>query len=352
METRRFPRGLECSKRIESSHSDFGSIAPSASLLVPHLLQALRTRRTAGFHDSLDCQGPIQPTVLILGFSETPTTDRYRYRYTTKRVSSDISNGGTALSQILPSLDSKLFTLQNESFPASPFSSAFFLPSLTDADDLSFLRPSLKAIPINNFITGAASTFVFSKDSHTQAFRKIEQRMAGRRNAVLNAWMTICLGRRDAVVCKNPMDSILSDLTQTSLAGKDSAPNSSDIPVPVVILDELHKRTGIPLPVFLDRIACIALGLSPSQPSSPTVPIQVTPAVVSRACQLFIKNFQARSDWTKAVMGDEDKEKNESEGNEKTADLTVQKLREANDLNFYEEKLLTCIVDCGKHLVF
>ena len=54
---------------------DFGSIAPSASLLVPYLLQALRTRRNARFRkDSFDRKGPIQPTVLILGFSETPNT--------------------------------------------------------------------------------------------------------------------------------------------------------------------------------------------------------------------------------------------------------------------------------------
>ena len=112
---------------------DFGSIAPSASLLVPYLLQALRTRRNARFRkDSFDREGPIQPTVLILGFSETPNTrpdksflsyHRFRnsrYKNGTKHVSNDLSNGGAALIRILPPLDSKLFTLKNETFPHLP----------------------------------------------------------------------------------------------------------------------------------------------------------------------------------------------------------------------------------------
>jgi hypothetical protein len=52
---------------------DFGGIALSAEPLVPYLLQALRTRRTARFDKgSVDCERPVQPTVLILGFAETP----------------------------------------------------------------------------------------------------------------------------------------------------------------------------------------------------------------------------------------------------------------------------------------
>ena len=115
------------------------------------------------------------------------------YRGDTDRVSKDVSNGGTALIQ--PPLGSKLFTLKNETFPASVFCT-FFLPSLTNTEELS-LWPAIKAPPIKHFMSGAAAIFVFPVDSHTEEFRNIDQRM--RSQAVRNAWMTLCLGRRGAV---------------------------------------------------------------------------------------------------------------------------------------------------------
>jgi hypothetical protein len=337
---------------------DFGSVAASASLLVPYLLQALRTRRNARFRkDSFDREGPIQPTVLILGFSETPNTRpdelpdesflfcglfrNSRYKNGTKHVSNDLSNGGAALVRILPPLDSKLFTLKNETFPASAFSSAFFLPSLTDVEELSIQRPAIKASPIKHLMSGAAAIFIFPVDSHTEEFRHIEQSMArSRSQAVRNAWMTICLGRRGAVVCEKPLDSISSNHIQTD---EQSTPNSSaHSTLPQIdFLDKLRKRTGILHPVSLDRIASIAIGLSSAGSSAPTTAIQVTPALLSRSCQLFVKNLQARSDWTKTVMGHKEHEKEE-------VDPIVQKVKEATDLNEYERNLLNCIVDGGK----
>jgi hypothetical protein len=133
--------------------------------------------------------------------------------------------------------------LKNETFPASVFSSAFFLPSLTNAGELSIQRPAIKAPPIKHFMSGAAAMFVFPVDSHTEEFRNMEQRMAcSRSQAVRNAWMTVCLGRRGAVVCGKPLDSISSDHIQTD---EQSTPNSSDILAPIDFLDELHKRTGL-----------------------------------------------------------------------------------------------------------
>jgi hypothetical protein len=380
---------------------DFGSIAPSASLLVPYLLQALHTRRTARFRkDSPDREGPLQPTVLIFGFSNPPRS-RYRgypegayggypvspyrgyprspYRGATQsgnrgytdRVSKDFSSGGSALLRILPPLDSKLFILKNETFPVSVFSSAFLLPSLTNADELSIespapffspicppsptgsetRRPVIKTPPVDPFMSGAAAIFVFPVDSHTEEFRNIEQRLASsRRQAVRNTWMTLCLGRRGAVVCGNPLDLISSDHIRT---GEQSAPKSSDIVAPVDFLDDLQKRTGVLPPVSLDRISVIALGLSPLGSSSA---IQVTPALVSRAYQLFVENLQARSDWTKTVIEHEDEgSEDESEDGderqqqkEQTTEPIVQKVKQAKDLNHYERQLLNCIVDGGK----
>ena len=91
---------------------DFGSIASSASLIIPYLLQALRTHHTARFQKySPSREGPLQPTVLIFGFSETPNArpeeeDESFMRYSPfrrrdkghrdpDRVLKNVSNGGT-----------------------------------------------------------------------------------------------------------------------------------------------------------------------------------------------------------------------------------------------------------------
>jgi hypothetical protein len=379
---------------------DFGSIAPSASLLIPYLLQALHTRRTARFQkDSPDREGPLQPTVLIFGFSSPPRSRGYpvgayggypespyggypgspyrgatqsRHRGYKDRVAKDFSSGGSALLRILPPLDSKLFILKDETFPVSVFSSAFLLPSLTNAEELSIQlpapffspicppsptgseirRPAMKTPPVDPFMSGAAAIFVFPVDSHTDEFRNIEQRLAcSRRQAVRNAWMTLCLGRRGAVVCEKPLDLISSDHIRTD---EQSAPNSSDILAPVDFLDDLQKRTGLLTPVSLDRISVIALGLSPPGSSSA---IHVTPALVSRACQLFVENLQARSDWTKTVIehedegsedDDDDDDDERQQQKEQATEPIVQKVKQAKDLNHYEKQLLNCIVDGGK----
>jgi hypothetical protein len=56
----------------------------------------------------------------------------------------------------------------------------------------------------------------------------------------------------------------------------------------------------IPLPVILDRIATIALGLSP-QVSGSMGAIRVTPTALSGAYKVFVENWKTHSDWLKAV---------------------------------------------------
>ena len=111
--------------------------------------------------------------------------------------------------------------------------------------------------------------------------------------------------------------------------------------------------TSLQLLLRLRSIYCTeedTLGLS-SGSSAPTTAIQVTPALLSRSRQLFVKNLQARSDWTKTVMGHREHEKEEVEDEDErqqAADPMVQKVKEATDLNKYERKLLNCIVNGGK----
>jgi len=68
-----------------------------------------------------------------------PKEDKSRFRSrdggNTDHISKDFSNGGTALIQIIPPLNSKLFIIINETFPASLSSSAFFLPSLINSQE-------------------------------------------------------------------------------------------------------------------------------------------------------------------------------------------------------------------------
>src|ERR1700691_2596970 len=109
---------------------DFGGIASSASVLVPYLLQALQTRRTAkSDKGSPDCTGPFQPTALVLGFSEPPNTrpeinddssmllDCECDICTGKKGFAAGNQPGMDPAEILPSLDNKLFALKNRTFP-------------------------------------------------------------------------------------------------------------------------------------------------------------------------------------------------------------------------------------------
>ena len=50
-------------------------MAPSFMPLLPYLSKALRGRCTAQFNETCNSPLPIQPTLLILGFSETPKNE-------------------------------------------------------------------------------------------------------------------------------------------------------------------------------------------------------------------------------------------------------------------------------------
>ena len=384
VDIRREPDALQGkSSTIEQTKSriiymrDFGRIAPSAMPLVPYLLQALRTRRTSTF-GSLDCERPFQPTVLILGFAETnagPKGDcddddpdmykcccricRSRREVNAQHIPLEFAKGGAAL---LPSLDNKRFTLRKEPLPwlLSPLSATFFLKSLADPGELrtntSPPNPNVtsksKSTPLDDLTSIAISLSVFPKESSSDGFWQVEQHMEWRRRQeVQNAWMVVCLGRRGAVTSENPLGSIQDHDITTSAAAEEHTPHPQDMPKAVALLDGLCKRTGILLPVALDRIAAIALGLSLSQPSGLEATVEVTPTAISRAYQLFIENWQARSDWMKIVNKNKKEIEKKVDGGKEgdtLLDPIVKKVKESQDLNSYERELLGCIVDGGQ----
>lgn len=346
---------------------DFGGIALSAEPLVPYLLQALRTRRTARFDKgSVDCEKPVQPTVLILGFAETPKDNNdydlgcdcviCRDKMPRSRSVRGFSEGGAALRQILPSLGNKLSTIENVLSPSSsPFSTTFFLTALANpqagkniTSELDFLleleredSPAVESssTPFNDCF----SISIFPKDSHTSEFRKIEQRMSReRRHDIQSAWMMVCLRHRGAVVCENPLDSMEGG---ASVAGMEHTANLLDV---ATLSNGLRD---IPLPVVLDRIATIALGLSP-QVSGSTGATRVTPTALSGAYKVFVENWKTRSDWLKAVKKTQKKvdklgrDCNEDEKKvEGKKSPEIEKVKQAEDLSSYEKRLLSCIVD-------
>lgn len=294
---------------------DFGSIAPSAFPFISYLMRALHARRIAEVDKGLpECDRSFRPTILILGFANSkpkgdnahsPWNSRPSYNAhdkVAKNIFRGFSENGEALTQILPTLDNKLFTLGNVQFPVSPFSSTFFLKSLVDIGHLNAHHIALKANTMNIILT-SLNLSVFPKDSHTDEFRQVEQRMAcSRRQAVRNGWITVCLRGRGAIVYESPLGSIEIDGFQMSAVGEKHPANPPGIPKVVGFLDVFHEHTGFLLPVALDQIAIIALGFSPPPESyKSTAANLVTPAAVSRACRLFIENWRARSDWFKGV---------------------------------------------------
>ena len=346
---------------------DFGGIALSAEPLVPYLLQALRTRRTARFDKGLvDCDMPVQPTVLILGFAETPKDNNdydlgcdcviCRDKIPRSRSAQGFSEGGAALRKILPSLGNKLSTIENVLSPSSsPFSTTFFLTSLanpagknitSELDFLLELEPEDSPAAESNFTSfnDCFSISIFPKDSHTDEFREIEQRMSReRRHDIQSAWMMVCLRHRGAVVCENSLDSMEGG---ASVASMEHTTHLLDV---ATLSDGLRD---IPLPVVLDRIATIALGLSP-QVSGSTAATRVTPTALSRAYKLFVENWKTRSDWLKAVKKKQKKvdelgrdgNKDEKQVEGKKSCEIVEKVKQAEDLSSYEKRLLSCIVD-------
>ena len=344
---------------------DFGGIALSAEALFPYLLQALHTRRTARFDKgSVDCERPVQPTVLILGFAETPKDNKdldlgcdcsiCRGRDDMPRSSSarGFSEGGAALRRILPSLGNKLSTIENVFSPSSsPFSTTFFLTALANPGEKKFASEIDRILGLEREDSPTAesnstplndcfSISIFPKDSHTSEFRKIEQRMSReRKHDIHSAWMTVCLRHRGAVVCENPLDSM------------EGGASTADMEQTANLLDVATLPNGlrdIPLPVVLDRIATIALGLSP-QVSGSTAATQVTPTALSGAHKLFVENWKTRSDWLKAVKKNQkkdcDEDEKKTEETKSRASEIVEKVKQAEDLSSYEKRLLSCIVD-------
>jgi hypothetical protein len=350
---------------------DFASVAPAFMLFAPYLRQAVRNRRTAKFDKDLLCY-ELQPTVLVLGFAFTPSTKRNEENqnppipwfprasraqngHSVSKTSNlqGFTDGGAALRDVLPLLDIEVFDLKRGTLPhsLSPFTATLLLPSLTDREELiaSTLSPKLShtsTYPIRDFISIGPCLSVFPEGSHTIKFRDLEQDMAySRKQDVRNAWMEVCLGCRGTIVCGKPLSSIRSGSIETSVASDEPHASCLGIPSAVDLLDTLVERTGIPLPVALDRIASIALGISITQLDSTAV-IQVTPTAVSTAYQIFYDNWKARSDWLKVV----DKSTVGEEvwgGQVKTLDPIVEKVKKSNELNSYEKNLLDCIVDSG-----
>jgi hypothetical protein len=201
-------------------------------------------------------------------------------------------------------LGNKLSTIENVLSPSSPFSTTFFLTSLANpqvgkniTSELNFLleleREDSPAAEYNSTpFNDCFSISIFPKDSHTSEFWEIEQRMSReRRHDIHSAWMMVCLRHRGAVVCENPLDSMEGG---ASVAGMEHTANLLDV---ATLSNGLRD---IPLPVILDRIATIALGLSP-QVSGSTGATRVTPTALSGAYKVFVDNWKTRSDWLKAV---------------------------------------------------
>ena len=353
---------------------DFGTIAPSAKPFLPHLLQALRIRRSGqadgkvyGYH------APIHPTILILGYAESPSAPcdndsddsnnefsflpRYLPRRSHKSKSHpkpnfhEFTQGGAALDRILPSLDNIEYILEAGNLPRlSPISAAFFLTSLVDAGKLqkkhprkdSDSTPESESAPAMDLSSLAVKFGIFPVDSHADEFRQVEKDMACRRRQdVQNAWMVRCLGGKAGA---SPLRSI-----QSPVEGDQCTTKLPDTSKSSALLDELSQHTGILLPVALDHIAKIALGLASSQDSG--YPAGVSPSTISRAYQLFMENWKTRCDWLKTIKESEEesrkRENTVKEKAEEKVDPIIKQLKDSNDLNSYEKKLLSCVVNSG-----
>ncbi|KAJ7920889.1 hypothetical protein B0H13DRAFT_2318946 [Mycena leptocephala] len=364
---------------------DFGSIARSAKPLMSRLLHAIRVRRSAVHENenALNPRGILHPTVLIMGFDKastiasevdfSPTHSPFGFRNpyphypsshpyppylkypphnpesTSHSRSAIFSVGGSALRKTLPSLGSQLFRLKGEfleiSLKALP--AAFFLPLVSKSSQLATTALSLAqntAIPTLRDECICLIPRNFQQNDVRYLTHRAEIK---RKTDVENTFMVLFIRQKRFPVAEDLNSAVSAD-----------TPSGGPNPNNALLSDVLGDHPDIPIPVAISRIATIAIGLAHRRLHA-QAPIRIAAEDVSKARAIFIENSQIFSNWVNEVESGGKAEssaagptynasKKNPAGEKEKKDPIVECVKNSNDLNEHEEKLLQCIVDCGE----
>ncbi|KAF9001475.1 hypothetical protein BDQ17DRAFT_621360 [Cyathus striatus] len=380
---------------------DFGSIAKVAAAFIVRLLCAIHARRTAKFSDGVKSEDLIQPTILILGYSNT-----------TNDISESVFvRGGETLRKALPSIGAECLREDLTSITLSPIASRFFLGSLvvegenksshsydSDDDHLSIvLKLSLfkllsdMAMPksMTSVTTSSASsslkelkcsvfngpTFsldsfdlssaslamsIFFKGPEKEAFTALEKSLCDRRmTSMANAWFRISLAQRrrrlacdDVIAFLGDDEDLQKDLVLEEKKKK-RGQGKKDLEKPKEhspykgrdLLARLAQLTDSSISVTLDQAVAIALGLgNPGQTSELDIP-EVPFSAFSKAFRILIHNHKSRTEWRNEQSELEEEDDDSEDRDDEDEDPVVKAVKNADNLTQHESQMLSCIVN-------
>ncbi|TFK32892.1 hypothetical protein BDQ12DRAFT_472321 [Crucibulum laeve] len=227
----------------------FCETSHSAERIMIRLLRGIHIRRS-----SSNEQGRIQPTILILGFTQTPTDPAY------VSVENYFTKPDASLRRLL--MPNGNWTWRaDHSWNKLPtqlcrFSSSFFLDAFVKRESLSADQISSEKLSLpQNFNLDASVTYIsiFFQDSGECNSKQLVKDLAAKRIGVVgSAWLTIACGLRGATVSPHTLESI-HDILLTDKDGV-KAPESAEASKAKVVLEQLKKMTTSTLPLVIDRM--------------------------------------------------------------------------------------------------
>jgi hypothetical protein len=352
----------EASKRRFIYLRDFGSIARSAKPFMARLLHAIRVRRSAAYENenhSGAC-GILHPTVLLMGFDKAFDSCYCCWASPNSWNHSTFSEGGRALRETLPALDSRSFCLEERrsEIPLKALPAAFFLPLVPKSSQVKTTALSLAQ---NSVIPALREECIclIPRNFQQNDVRDLTRRAKIRRKIDVRNMLIVLFLRQQGFLVVEDLNSTMS--ADTSSGG--ASPNNA------LWSDVLGDRPDIPLPIAVSRIVTIAIGIAHQRPHAQT-PIRIDAEDISKAHAIFIENSRTFSHWVDEVKGrrkpevkenmsdDESSdaeqtstasEKNSADASEEeNKDTIVESVKNRKDLNEHEEALLPCIIDCGE----
>ncbi|KAJ7721375.1 hypothetical protein B0H16DRAFT_1602728 [Mycena metata] len=334
---------------------DFGSIAQSAKPFMARLLHSIRVRRSPAYEDenASHSSSILHPIVLVMGFdkaltinTEVDISDTFPFylrsrnpKPSPRSKSSVFSEGGDALRTTLPLLDSQLFRLkaQFSKIPLKALPAAFFLPFVSKSSQVEATALSAAQDTVIPAL-GEECICLIPRNFQESGIRDLTCRAAIKRKTdVQEALLLLFLRQKGVLVADDLLSSILNSAVSANPPSGGANPNNA-------LLSDVLDHPDIPFPVALSRIATKAIGLAHRRPHA-QLPMQIDAEDISKAHAMFRENSQTFSDWVNEVEARKEAEDSASTGEKEKKDPIVESVKNCEDLNEHEQKLLPCIVD-------
>ncbi|KAJ7769499.1 P-loop containing nucleoside triphosphate hydrolase protein, partial [Mycena metata] len=346
---------------------DFGSIAQSAKPFMARLLHSIRVRRSPAYEDenASNNSSILHPTVLVMGFdkalainTEVDLSDTFEFylrsrtpKPSPRSKSSVFSEGGDALRTTLPLLNGQLFRLkaQFSKIPLRALPAAFFLPLVSKSSQVETTALSAAQDTVIPAL-GEECICLIPRNFQESSIRDLTSRAAIKRKTdVQEALLLLFLRQKGVLVADDLLSVILNSAVSANPPSGGANPNNA------LLSDVLDDHPDIPFPVALSRIATKAIGLAHRRPHAQP-PMRIDAEDISKAHAMFTENSQTFSNWVNEVdarkkaegssqPATEPSNHSAGAGEKEKKDPIIESVKNCEDLNEHEQKLLPCIVN-------